>query len=570
MTKIWEYRPLPGQGEVEQLSKLLSINSVLSGLLLQRGITDFETAKHFFRPSLDHLHDPFLMTDMDHAVNRIRQAMDHDEKILIYGDYDVDGTTAVSMCYDFFKKFYGKVDYYIPDRYKEGYGVSKEGIDYAIEEKVSLIICLDCGIKAIEKVAYAKAALIDFIICDHHRPGSSIPEAIAVLDPKREDCNYPFDELSGCGVGFKLLQAFAIRNGIEPAIIHQYLDLVAVSIGCDIVPITDENRVLAYYGMLKLNDQPRIGLDSLIEVSGFQSNISITNVVFGIGPRINAAGRIAHARAAVELLTSNDKEAALAFAQQINVHNLKRKDFDSSITEEAFQMIENDNSLLESKSTVLYKKDWHKGVIGIVASRCIERYYRPTIIMTSSNDNIAGSARSVDGFDVYEAISECSDLLVQFGGHRYAAGLTMVPENVDRFQKKFEKVVASKIKEEQMIPRLEIDYTINLDAIDQKFYRVLKQMGPFGPGNMVPLFVVNNAYCVGRPKLLKEKHVKFRVGQNGFSNTFNLIGFGFGKDFDKLNSGCNFSIAFSLEENTYLGNTTLQLFLKDIKFEHET
>ncbi|HEY8399612.1 MAG TPA: single-stranded-DNA-specific exonuclease RecJ, partial [Cytophagaceae bacterium] len=448
MNKRWDFKAIPDDESIKQLSEAINVNPSLATILIQRNIKTFDEAKSFFRPSLAELHDPFLMEDMVVAVSRIEKAIQRREKILIYGDYDVDGTTAVSLVYSFLKNVYPAIEYYIPDRYKEGYGISYKGIDYASKNHFSLIISLDCGIKSTEHIKYAKERSIDFIICDHHTPGQELPEAVAVLDPKRKDCNYPYKELSGCGVGFKLMEAFARKNNIPSSELLPFLDLVAISICSDIVPITGENRILTYYGLQQINKNPRPGVKALIGVSGLKKELDVTNVVFGLGPRINAAGRIAHANAAVQLLTCENTEEAEQWAKNIDDKNLTRKDFDSSITEEAIQMIEQDELLLQARSTVLFKKDWHKGVIGIVASRCIEKYYRPTVILTESNNYATGSARSVDGFDLYEAISRCSDLLEQFGGHMYAAGLTLKKENIPAFAEKFESVVRELITED--------------------------------------------------------------------------------------------------------------------------
>ncbi|HEY9116430.1 MAG TPA: single-stranded-DNA-specific exonuclease RecJ, partial [Roseivirga sp.] len=442
MQKRWIINEDFDSETVQTLGEELGISETLAKLLNQKGIQTFEEARTFFRPSLDQLHDPFLMMDMDKAVNRLTEAIGNDESILIYGDYDVDGTTAVATFYGFLSKFYNKLEYYIPDRYKEGYGVSEEGIRYAAANGYSLIVTLDCGIKALEKVDLATHLGIDVIICDHHTPGDKLPAAFAVLDPKRTDCNYPYKELSGCGVGFKLLHGFCLQSSIDLQELLDYLDLLAVSIASDIVPITGENRVLSFFGLKKLNQSPRPGLKSLIELCKGNKDLTISGIVFGIGPRINAAGRMDHAGSAVALLLAKNEDEANHLAEMVNTKNDARKDFDSSITEEAIQMITSNVELAEAKSTVLYKEDWHKGVIGIVASRCIEKFYRPTVILTESNDMVTGSARSVDGFDVYAAISECSDLLEQYGGHMYAAGVTMPTNNVDAFRKRFEEVVS--------------------------------------------------------------------------------------------------------------------------------
>ncbi|TDB69183.1 single-stranded-DNA-specific exonuclease RecJ [Arundinibacter roseus] len=551
---------------VAELAEAIHVSPFLATLLVQRGIHTFEQARTFFRPELSHLHDPFLMKDMDKAVQRLIRALDSQEKILIYGDYDVDGTTSVTLVYDFLSTFYPHLDYYIPDRYTEGYGVSTQGIDWAAAHGYSLIIALDCGIKSLDKVDYANSLGIDFIICDHHRPGDQLPQAAAVLDPKRSDCAYPYKELTGCGVGFKLMQAFCIQTGRKPEELYPYTDLLVVSIAADIVPITGENRVLAFFGLQHLNATPRIGLKALIKIAGLHSKLDITNVVFGLGPRINAAGRIKHAKEAVRLLLCQDEEEATEFAMGINTHNNDRRTFDSSITEEALAMIQTDEWLVAAKSTVLFKEDWHKGVIGIVASRCIEHFHRPTIILTKSNGKAAGSARSVPGFDVYEAIEECAELLEQFGGHTFAAGLTLPVENIDAFRLRFEEIVSSRILPEQLIPMIRVDLEIALDEISWKFYNVMKQMAPFGPGNMTPVFVSRAVQLAGRPTIMKEKHIKFDVFQ-GKSPAFTTIAFGMAHLLPDLTSGKPFDICYTLEENNFRDSRTLQFMLKDIKFQ---
>lgn len=549
----------------EILAGAINVSPGIAALLVQRGVYDFEAAKSFFRPDLSVLHDPFLMQDMDKAVDRLTEAMASGEKILVYGDYDVDGTTSVAMFYGFLRKMYDHLDYYIPDRYVEGYGVSTQGIDYAKENGFSLIVCLDCGIKSVDKVAYAKSLGVDFIICDHHRPGDELPPASAVLDPKRTDCAYPYKELTGCGVGFKLLHAFCQQNGQDLDLLYPYLDLLVVSIASDIVPITGENRVLAYYGLRHLNSSPRVGLKALIKIAGIHNVLDITNVVFGLGPRINAAGRIKHAKEAVRLLLCDDEAEAEEFAQEINKHNTDRRKFDTSITDEALAMIQGDAFISTAKSTVLYKEDWHKGVIGIVASRCIEHFHRPTIILTHSNGKAAGSARSVPGFDVYEAIEECGDLLEQFGGHTFAAGMTMPIENIDAFRRRFDEIVSARIQPEQLTPMLEVDTEIELNEISWKFYKVLKQMGPFGPGNMTPVFVSRGLSIAGKPTIMKEKHIKFNVFQKE-SPAFTTIAFGMAHIYPDLMDGKTFDLCYTLDENTFRDNTTLQFMLKDIRF----
>jgi len=549
----------------DALAGAINVSPFLASLLVQRGVHDFEEAKDFFRPDISFLHDPFLMKDMDKAVERLTTAMAEGQKILVYGDYDVDGTTSVAMFYGFLSTIYDQLDYYIPDRYTEGYGVSTQGIDWAAENGFSLIVCLDCGIKSVDKVEYANTLGVDFIICDHHRPGDVLPAAAAVLDPKREDCPYPYKELTGCGVGFKLLHAFCQQNGQDLALLYPYLDLLVVSIASDIVPITGENRVLAYYGLRHLNTTPRAGLKALIKIAGIHNVLDIQNVVFGLGPRINAAGRIKHAKEAVRLLLCDDQDEADEFAQLINVHNTDRRKFDTSITDEALAMIQEDAWLSGAKSTVLYKEDWHKGVIGIVASRCIEHFHRPTIILTKSNGKAAGSARSVPGFDVYEAIEECADLLEQFGGHTFAAGMTLPLENIDAFRLRFDEIVSGRILPEQLIPMIGVDQELNLEDISWKAYKVLKQMGPFGPGNMMPVFVSRGVSIAGKPTVMKEKHIKFNVYQ-GNSPAFTVIAFSMAHIYPDLMDGKTFDICYSLDENTFRDKTTLQFMLKDIKF----
>jgi single-stranded-DNA-specific exonuclease len=479
----------------------------------------------------------------------------------------VDGTTSVSLVYGFLKNFYTNIEFYIPDRYKEGYGISQTGIEYAAENDIRLIITLDCGIKALDMTNLANEKNIDMIICDHHLPGDTLPDACAILDPKMEDCPYPYKELSGCGVGFKLLQAFCEKFGYDPDLLYDYIDLVAVSIAADIVPITGENRILAYHGLKKLNENPRLGLNALIKLAGIRNDINISSIVFGIGPRINASGRMDHAKSAVDLLLADNFKTIEALAENLDTKNLQRRNFDNTITTEAIEMIENDDLNKELKSTVLYKDDWHKGVIGIVASRCIDKFYRPTIILTESNGKATGSARSVDGFDIYEAISQCSDLLEQYGGHMYAAGLTMEIENVEAFKQKFERIVAENIKEEQLVPLIEIDSEIDLKDINFKFYNVLGQMAPFGPGNMQPVFVTHQLHVSGRPRILKNQHLKFYVKQNEEDTAMEAIGFGHADYYEMIASGMRFSMAYYIEENNYLGNKTLQLRVKDIRFD---
>ncbi|HLT06409.1 MAG TPA: single-stranded-DNA-specific exonuclease RecJ [Cyclobacteriaceae bacterium] len=562
----WKINEKADRRAVEILSKEINVNPTLANILVNRGINDFQEAKDFFRPNLDKLHDPFLMKDMDKAVERLSLAMDRGEKILIYGDYDVDGTTAVALFYGFLKSFYDQVDFYIPDRYKEGYGVSDKGILFAAENGFKLIISLDCGIKALGKIELANSLGVDFIICDHHTPGDEIPKAVAVLDPKRKDCHYPYKELSGCGVGFKLVQAYAIRHGLETINLYEYLDLVAVSIAADIVPITGENRILAYYGLERINNNPRPGLKALMQNGKIEKEIEIGDIVFKIGPRINASGRMEHAKASVQLLISKDINDAIQRALLVEDVNASRKNFDENITKEALRMISVQETEGTLKSTVLFKQDWHKGVIGIVASRCIEQYYRPTIILTESNNKATGSARSVVDFDIYEAISECSDLLEQFGGHKYAAGLTLAVDNVPAFQKRFEQIVSERITDNHLKPVLEIDDTLTLDQINYKFYNILRQMAPFGPGNPEPIFCASQVYA-DNIKILKDKHLKFEIVQDGQATRPTCIAFCFAEYYDLLNSKMRFNIAFGIRENSFRNTSSLQLYVKDIKFD---
>jgi len=566
MEMRWVYAEEQDVEKVNALSQSLNIKPELAQILVQRGVTTFEQAKDFFRPSLDHLHDPFLMKDMEKAVNRLTDAVSEGEKILIYGDYDVDGTTSVALVYSFLKALGAEVDFYIPDRYKEGYGISNIGVNWAADNGYKLMIALDCGITAIDQVNLANALNVDMIICDHHNPGAKLPEALAVLDPKRVDCNYPFKELSGCGVGFKLLHGFCLQQTIDLAALYKYLDLLAVSISSDIVRMTDENRILTFYGLRKLNQSPSEGLKSLIEISGLKPPISISDVVFYIGPRINAAGRIAHASDSVRLLIAQDEEETLGFAGQLNSRNTERRTFDQNITKEAIAMIESDEFLQSSKSTVLFKSDWHKGVVGIVASRCIEYYYRPTIILTESNGKATGSARSVEGFDIYTAISSCREWLDQFGGHTHAAGLTMPVENIDGFRRAFEEEVKSKLKEEHLTPSLNIDLDVDFDFINFKTLSIIDQMAPFGPGSLQPAFASANVMA-RNIKVIKEKHLKMVVYQEEFEIELEVIGFGFGHLAEQLKRGKPFRLAYHIEENNFRGNKTLQLNIKDIKID---
>ncbi|MCB8994608.1 MAG: single-stranded-DNA-specific exonuclease RecJ [Bacteroidales bacterium] len=571
MVKNWVIKQQGDESVLQHLQESLGVDRPIASLLQQRGISTFEEARLFFRPELSQLHDPYLMKDMDKAVERIQRAISSGEKVMIYGDYDVDGTTAVALVYSYFKTWFKDSVYYIPDRYDEGYGISLKSIDYAAANSVRLVIALDCGIKAVEKIAYANSKGVDFIICDHHTPGSSIPDAIAVLDPKREDCSYPFNELSGCGVGFKLIQAYQASRSLPFDDLIKYLDLVAVSIASDIVPIKGENRVLAFYGLKQLNESPSTGLQTLIKLSGIQNKtISIEDIVFKIGPRINAAGRMESGRKSVDLLISDDTGLAQAMGSRINDFNSDRRSVDSSITQEALTMIQMDDSMKNRKSTVLFNPKWHKGVIGIVASRLMDSYYRPTVILTQSNGFATGSARSVNGFDLYQAIEECSDLLENFGGHKYAAGLTMKVNNVSAFQEKFENTVKKLIKPEQLIPVVEIDTELHLSDINDKFFRILKQFQPFGPENMAPVFLTENVSDngSGKPVGMHAEHLKLSlVHEDDPYRVFPAIGFQLGKLYPKISVGQGFDICYSLDENVFRGETTLQINIKDIKVD---
>ena len=559
----WTLKTATNPRVVQQLSEDLSIDTTLSKLLVQRGVHSFEAAKKFFRPSLEDLHDPFLLKDMDIAVSRIEKAIANNENILIYGDYDVDGTTSVSLVASYLKTITTSISTYIPDRYDEGYGISYKGIDFAADNNFSIIVALDCGIKAINKVSYATAKNIDFVICDHHKPGNKIPDAIAVLNPKRNDCSYPYDELCGCGVGFKLVQALASNRGQTIEHLTQYLDLVATAIAADIVPMTGENRVLTYFGLQVINSNPRNGIKAIIQQID-KKVLTITDVVFMIAPRINAAGRIKHGNAAVELLTEANFDQALEFAKKINNYNSERRVLDAEITKEALLQIEK-NQEKEKFTTVVFDEKWHKGVIGIVASRLIETYYRPTLVFTKSGDKLAASARSVKGFDVYDALEKCSEFIEQFGGHKYAAGLILEPTNYAAFKNKFEEVVASSIERELLIPEITIDASLELSDINPKFFRIIQQMGPFGPQNMKPVFTTTSVRDNGYGKTVgsDKTHLKLNIIYGADQKTYNAIGFGLGDKMKFIEN--DFDIAYSLDENEWNGNTSIQLLLKDLK-----
>ena len=560
----WTLKPKPNPEIVNALANSLQIDAPIASLLVQRGIENFEDAKSFFRPSLDHLHDPYLMKDMDKAVVRIQHAIANNENILVYGDYDVDGTTSVALMSSYLKTKTPLVATYIPDRYGEGYGVSYKGIDFAEDNDFGLIIALDCGVKAVDKVAYAKEKNIDFIICDHHRPGAVVPDAVAVLDPKQADCNYPYKELCGCGVGFKLIQALAGKDGETIADLLPYLDLVATAIGADIVPITGENRILAYHGLKVVNQKSRAGFRAIINQLK-KDTLTITDVVFTIAPRINAAGRMKHGQYAVDLLTEVDFDTAVTYAEEIEEFNTDRRDTDKTITVEALaQIIENKEE--QRLTSVVYQEDWHKGVIGIVASRLIETYYRPTLVFTKSGDKLAASARSVSGFDVYNALEACSEHIEQFGGHMYAAGLTLKEENYDAFKQAFEDEVSKTIDKNLLTPEIKIDTTLELSAIDDKFWRIVKQFAPFGPGNMTPIFMSEDLKDTGYGKCVGEddKHIRCTVTQSG-REKFVCIGFNLGDKLNLIKDRKRFKAVYSVDENHWQGNVSLQLKLRDLK-----
>ena len=560
----WTIKPKPAEEKIQHLAQALNVEDFVASLLVQRGIETFDEAKAFFRPSLEHLHDPFLMKDMDKAVTRIEKAIQNQENILVFGDYDVDGTTAVSLVSSYLRSYYPNVATYIPDRYLEGYGVSFKGIDFADDNDFSLIIALDCGIKSIEHVAYANQKNIDFVICDHHRPGDELPNAVAILDPKRADCLYPYDELCGCGVGFKLIQALGSNRGQTITDLILYLDLVATAIAADIVPMTGENRVLAHFGLQVINQNPRPGIKALTHQVK-KEVLDITDVVFIIAPRINAAGRIKHGNHAVELLTEFDFEQAQQFASEIEQYNVDRKGLDQQITKEALnQIIENNEE--NDFTTVVFQEDWHKGVIGIVASRAIETYYRPTLVFTKSGDKYAASARSVKGFDVYNALEACASHLEQFGGHMYAAGMTLKPENYAAFKKAFENQVKQTILPQQRIPEIEIDAEIDFEQITPKLIRILKQFEPFGPLNMTPVFCSKNVKDTGyaKPMGKEDEHLKLFVKQNN-SPGLTAIGFGLGKKIELVTNQKPFEAAYCIDENEWNGTITTQLRLKDIR-----
>lgn len=566
MQKRWNILEA-NEEKVLHLQQALKINKTLCKVLVQRGLDDYEKTKNYFRPSLTHLHNPWLMKDMDKAVNRITSAFNNNEHILVFGDYDVDGTTSVASMYQFLRNIYSNVDYYIPHRYKEGYGVSKAGIDYAKENNQTLIISLDCGIKSVDLIAYAKSLGIDFIVCDHHLPDAIIPEAVAILNAKQKDCNYPFKELCGCGVGFKLMQALSETLKLPEESYLQYLDLVATAIAADIVPMVDENRILAYYGLQKVNTNPNTGIKALMNLANVQKEMTISNLVFIIAPRINAAGRMDDAKKAVQLFIEKDVTKAMEFAEMLHSDNTDRKEADSSITEEALAIIEKDPLLVNRKTTVLYQEHWHKGVVGIVASRLIETYYRPTIVLTKSGEIVGGSARSVAGFNLYEAIHACREHLLGYGGHFAAAGMTLLPEQVNNFSNAFEKIVSETITPELLIPEIIIDSEISFDELTPSFYNILIQMEPFGPDNMRPVFVAKNLRDTGFSKIVKEQHLRFSVKQKDIHLTG--IGFNMANKFSLLQENKPLDIVFTLDLNEFNGEKNLQMKVIDVRLSEQ-
>ena len=571
--KQWIIKTPADTEKSSRLAAELGIDRVLADLLVQRGVETFEDARKFFRPSLEDLHDPFLMKDMDKAVERLHQAIVSAQKILVYGDYDVDGTTAVAQMYSFLKYFTQKLSFYIPDRYDEGYGLSYKALDWAADNGVNLVITLDCGIKAIEKVEYARSKGIDIIICDHHLPEDELPQAVAVLDPKREDCHYPFDDLCGCGVGFKLAQGYVQHYGLDPALLEPLLDLQVVSIASDLVSMTGENRILAHYGLKRLNENPRQGLLAMISLSQLEpGHIGIDDIVFKIGPRINAAGRMESGRLAVELLTATDERSARKIGEKINDNNNERKSIDREITQEALEMVSSGRALATKNATIVYNPTWNKGVVGIVASRLVEAYYKPTVVLTKSNGFVTGSARSVQGFDLYASIESCADLLENFGGHMYAAGLTMKEENVEEFCRRMDEFVGKNITREELTPVVEIDAQLDLSQITPKFTRILRQFQPFGPGNSNPVFLTEKLYDFGNGRKVGAAGVHLKldlVQENMTYPQMAAIGFNMASHYDHIKDGKPIDVCYSIVENFYRGSSTIQLRLKDIRERHE-
>ncbi len=562
--KKWVQKPLPNPETVDKLANELNISATLATLIAQKGLTTYEEAKTFFNPSLEVLPNPFQMHGMEKAVDRIQKAIKNQEPILIYGDYDVDGTTAVALIYTYLSSFYDKVNYYVPDRFKEGYGISYEGIDHAAKQGATLMIALDCGIKALEEVKYAQEQAIDVIICDHHTPGDELPAAYSILNPKQQSCNYPYKELSGCGIGYKLVTALyqKLKKGLQP---QSLLDYVAISSAADIVPITGENRVLTYFGLEKINKGPAPSVQALLEISGAKTPIDVTDLVFKVGPRINAAGRIAHAHDAVELLISKTEEEAKEQVTSVNNNNQKRQHYDKGTHQQALEIIEKDEALQESYTTVLFNPEWHKGVIGIAASRLIENYFRPTILLTESNGLAVGSARSVPGFNLYEALKQCDDLLEQYGGHKAAAGLALKKENLEAFIERFEEVVKERIHPDQLIPVLEYDLELSLDEITPSFCRTIQRFGPFGPENMKPILYSKNAKNKYPPKVVGENHLKLFIGQEG--GGIDAIAFNMHDYLEHVQDGKPFDICYTIEENVWNGKVNVQLNIKDIKVQ---
>ncbi len=567
LEKKWILKPEPNSEVVEMLQKSLGIHKNLCKLLVQRGIQTFDEAKKFFRPNKQLIHDPMAMKNMGDAVRRIGSAFGDGEKIMIYGDYDVDGTTAVAMVYAFFKDFYNNLVYYLPDRYSEGYGISFQSIDYAKKEGITLIIALDCGIKAVEKVAYAKKKGIDYIICDHHLPGDVVPEGI-ILNPKQSDCNYPFDELSGAGVGFKLLQAFCKYNNMEIQKANEYLDLLAISIGADMVPIINENRVLAQYGMQKINEQPTLGIKAILKQAKIDREVNMRDIGFAIGPRINAAGRVAHASKAVELLITTCSIDAEEGSEDVSLDNAERKILDAETTKEALSILLSDNDHQKKKSTVVFNESWHKGILGIVCNRIQELYYRPTIVLTKSGENYTGSARSVNGYHLYNAINQCSDILESFGGHAFAAGLTVKPENLNEFISRFESIVELNISDEQLTPTVNVDLNLPLNDVQTGFFKILNQFEPFGVGNEQPIFRCNDVKALPNLRVVGKDHIKMDIVEvDNPTIRIPAIAFNQVKHFDYISKGKPFQICYSLEINEWKGNKTLQANIRDIKIK---
>lgn len=567
MEKRWNIKPVNHE-KVSYLKNQLGIHPALCTMLVQRGYDDFDKARSFFRPSLEHLHDPWLMKDMDKAVDRIITALSRNEKILVYGDYDVDGTTSVACMFHFLSSIHSNVEFYLPHRYKEGYGVSRAGIDFAHTNGITLIISLDCGIKSVSLVTYAKNLGIDFVICDHHMPDSDLPPAVAILDTKQPGCTYPFNELCGCGVGLKLIQALCKTLSLPDEKFLCYLDLVATAIAADIVPITGENRVLTYFGLQKVNSNPCIGIKALIDLSSITRKVCVSDLVFVVAPRINAAGRMDDARKAVLLFIEEDYNKALELAKLLQADNIDRKDADLSTTEHALALIDGDEKMKERKTTVLYHHEWHKGVVGIVASRLIEKYYRPTIVLTKSGEKVSGSARSVMGFNVYEAIHQCKALLENYGGHFYAAGLTLREENVAPFIEMFEQVVTETITPELLIPEITVDVEVQFTDVTETFYKIICQMEPFGPENMRPIFIAKHVYETGYSRIVKENHIKFSLKQNNC--IMDGIGFGLAQKFELLKPNVPIDIVFTLDENEWNGEKKLQLKVIDLKPSYTT